>query len=78
MLQVVGGEGRVDDLLRLRTTKAAFAENSRVFEDVAFVIGGGVRVGAADADIEPYLRVALKRMLKDRITRMERLHRAIK
>jgi len=34
--------------------------------------------GSTDADIEPYLRAALKRMLKDRITRMERLHRTIK
>ena len=34
--------------------------------------------GSTDADVEPYLRAALKRMLKDRITQMERLHRAIK
>ena len=34
--------------------------------------------GSTDADIEPYLRAALKRMLKDRIARLERLHRTIK
>jgi hypothetical protein len=34
--------------------------------------------GSTDADIEPYLRAALKRMLKDRITRLERLHRTLK
>ena len=34
--------------------------------------------GSTDADVEPYLRSALKRMLKDRITQMERLHRTIK
>jgi hypothetical protein len=34
--------------------------------------------GSTDADIEPYLTAALKRMLKDRITRLEKLHRAIK
>ena len=31
-----------------------------------------------DADVEPYLRAALKKMLKDRIAQMERLHRTIK
>lgn len=34
--------------------------------------------GSTDADIEPYLRAALKSMLKDRIARMEKLHRTIK
>ena len=34
--------------------------------------------GSTDADIEPYLRAALKLMLKDRIARLERLHRTIK
>lgn len=34
--------------------------------------------GSTDADIEPYLRTALKRMLKDRIARLERLHRTLK
>ena len=34
--------------------------------------------GSTDADIEPYLQTALKRMLKDRITRLERLHRTLK
>ena len=34
--------------------------------------------GSTDADIEPYLRAALKKMLKERIARLERLHRTIK
>jgi hypothetical protein len=34
--------------------------------------------GSTDADIEPYLRAALKKMLKDRIARLEKLHRTIK
>lgn len=34
--------------------------------------------GSTDSDIEPYLRAALKNMLKDRIARMEKLHRTIK
>ncbi len=34
--------------------------------------------GSTDADVEPYLRAALKKMLKDRIAQMERLHRTIK
>ncbi len=34
--------------------------------------------GSTDADIEPYLRTALKSMLKQRIARLEKLHRTIK
>jgi hypothetical protein len=34
--------------------------------------------GSTDSDIEPYLRAALKRMLKERISQLEKLHRTIK
>ncbi|MGB5695235.1 MAG: hypothetical protein WBM46_06265 [Polyangiales bacterium] len=33
--------------------------------------------GSTDADVEPYLRAALKKMLKDRIAHMEKLHRTL-
>lgn len=33
--------------------------------------------GSTDADVEPYLRAALKKMLKDRIAQMEKLHRTL-
>ena len=49
-----------------------------VSEDAAHLYRQVVsNTGTTDADVEPYLRAALKTMLKDRIAEMEKLHRTI-
>ncbi len=35
------------------------------------------KTGSTDAEIEPYLKVALKAMLKDKIKAMEKLHQSL-
>lgn len=63
----------IDD--HLSESKITFA----VSEDTAHLYQQIVsHTGSTDADVEPYLRVALKRMLKERISQMEALHRSIK
>jgi hypothetical protein len=61
-----------DHLSESKITLAVSEETSRLYQQIVS------HSGSTDADIEPYLRAALKRMLKDRITQMEKLHRSIK
>jgi hypothetical protein len=61
-----------DHLSDSKITLAVSEETAHLYQQIVS------HTGSTDADIEPYLRAALKRMLKDRIIRMERLHRAIK
>ncbi|MFW2389530.1 MAG: hypothetical protein ACN4G0_14410 [Polyangiales bacterium] len=61
-----------DHLSESKVTLAVSEETAHLYQQIVS------HTGSTDADFEPYLRVALKRMLKDRITQMERLHRTIK
>lgn len=61
-----------DHFSESKITLAVSEETAQLYRQVVS------NTGSTDADVEPYLRAALKRMLKDRITQMERLHRAIK
>lgn len=61
-----------DHLSEAKITLAVSAETADLYREIVS------NTGSTDADIEPYLRIALKRMLKDRIARMEKLHRTIK
>jgi len=61
-----------DHLSESKITLAVSEETAHLYQQIVS------HTGSTDADIEPYLRVALKRMLKDRITQMEKLHRTIK
>ncbi len=63
----------IDDHLSESTiTFAVSTETANLYREIVS------HTGSTDADIEPYLRQALKSMLKDRIARMEKLHRTIK
>ncbi len=61
-----------DHLSESKITLAVSEETSHLYRQIVS------HSGSTDADIEPYLRAALKRMLKDRIAQMEKLHRSIK
>ena len=61
-----------DHLSDAKITLAVSEETAHLYQQIVS------HTGSTDADIEPYLTAALKRMLKDRITRLEKLHRAIK
>ena len=61
-----------DHLSESKITLAVSDETANLYQQLV------AHTGSTDDEIEPYLRVALKRMLKDRITQMERLHRSIK
>ncbi len=61
-----------DHLSESKITLAVSEETSSLYQQIVS------HSGSTDADIEPYLRAALKRMLKDRIAQMEKLHRSIK
>ena len=61
-----------DHLSASKITLAVSEETAQLYRQIVSHTGG------TDAEIEPYLRAALKRMLKDRIVRMEKLHRTIK
>ncbi len=61
-----------DHLSESKITLAVSEETAHLYQQIVS------HTGSTDADIEPYLRAALKKMLKDRIGDMERLHRSIK
>ena len=61
-----------DHLSASKITLAVSEETAQLYRQIVS------HTGSTDAEIEPYLRAALKRMLKDRIVRMEKLHRTIK
>jgi len=61
-----------DHLSDAKITLAVSDETAHLYQQIVS------HTGSTDADIEPYLRAALKKMLKDRIARLERLHRTIK
>lgn len=61
-----------DHLSEGKITLAVSPETADLYREIVS------NTGSTDADIEPYLRTALKRMLKERIARMEKLHRTIK
>ncbi len=61
-----------DHFSESKITLAVSEETAELYRQVVS------NTGSTDAEVEPYLRAALKRMLKDRITQMERLHRTIK
>ncbi len=61
-----------DHFSESKITLAVSSETADLYRDIVS------NTGSSDADIEPYLRAALKSMLKDRIARMEKLHRTIK
>lgn len=61
-----------DHLSESKITLAVSEETADLYRQVVS------NTGSTDADVEPYLRTALKTMLKDRIAQMEKLHRAIK
>ena len=60
-----------DHLSESKITLAVSEETAHLYRQVVS------NTGATDADVEPYLRGALKAMLKDRIAAMEKLHRTI-
>ena len=60
-----------DHLSEGKITLAVSAETAALYREIV------ANTGSTDTDIEPYLRAALKHMLKDRIARMEKLHRTI-
>ena len=62
----------IDDLSESKITLAVSEETAHLYQQIVS------HTGSTDADIEPYLRAALKKMLKDRIGDMEKLHRSIK
>jgi hypothetical protein len=61
-----------DHLSESKITLAVSEETAHLYQQIVS------HTGSTDADIEPYLRAALKKMLKDRIGDMEKLHRSIK
>ena len=61
-----------DHLSESKITLAVSEETAHLYQQIVS------NTGSTDADVEPHLRAALKKMLKDRITQMERLHRTIK
>ena len=61
-----------DHLSESKITVAVSKETADLYRQIVS------NTGSTDADVEPYFRAALKRMLKERITQMERLHRTIK
>ncbi|MDH3625796.1 MAG: hypothetical protein OEQ49_18165 [Myxococcales bacterium] len=61
-----------DHLSESKITLAVSSETADLYREIVS------NTGSTDADIEPHLRAALKSMLKDRIARMEKLHRTIK
>ena len=61
-----------DHLSESKITLAVSEETAHLYRQVVS------NTGTTDADVEPYLRAALKAMLKDRIAEMEKLHREIK
>jgi hypothetical protein len=61
-----------DHLSESKITLAVSEETAHLYRQIVS------NTGSTDADVEPYLRATLKKMLKDRITQMERLHRTIK
>ncbi len=61
-----------DHLSESKITLAVSEETAHLYQQIVS------HTGSTDADVEPYLRAALKRMLKDRIAQMEKLHRSIK
>lgn len=60
-----------DHLSESKITLAVSEETAHLYRQVVS------NTGTTDADVEPYLRAALKAMLKDRIAAMEKLHRTI-
>ena len=60
-----------DHLSESKITLAVSEETAHLYQQIVS------HTGSTDADVEPYLRVALKRMLKERIAQMEALHRSI-
>ncbi len=61
-----------DHLSESKITLAVPEQTAHLYQQIVS------HTGSTDADVEPYLRAALKKMLKDRIAQMERLHRTIK
>lgn len=61
-----------DHLSESKITLAVTEQTAHLYQQIVS------HTGSTDADVEPYLRAALKKMLKDRIAQMERLHRTIK
>lgn len=61
-----------DHLSEGKITLAVSEETTALYREIV------ANTGSTDADIEPYLRAALKSMLKDRIARMQKLHRTLK
>lgn len=61
-----------DHLSESKITLAVSEQSAHLYQQIVS------HTGSTDADVEPYLRAALKRMLKDRIAQMEKLHRSIK
>ena len=61
-----------DHLSESKITLAVSEETAHLYRQVVS------NTGSTDAEVEPYLRTALKTMLKDRIAQMEKLHRRIK
>ena len=60
-----------DHLSEGKITLAVSAGTAALYREIV------ANTGSTDADIEPYLREALKHMLKDRIARMQNLHRTL-
>jgi hypothetical protein len=61
-----------DHLSESKVTLSVSEEVSNLYRQIVS------NTGSTDSDIEPYLRAALKRMLKERISQLEKLHRTIK
>ena len=61
-----------DHLSESKITLAVSEETAHLYQQIVS------NTGSTDAEVEPYLWAALKKMLKDRITQMERLHRTLK
>jgi len=61
-----------DHLSESKVTLSVSEEVSNLYRQIVS------NTGSTDSDIEPYLRAALKKMLKERISQLEKLHRTIK
>lgn len=61
-----------DHLSESKVTLSVSEEVSSLYRQIVS------NTGSTDSDIEPYLRAALKTMLKERISQLQRLHRTIK
>jgi post-segregation antitoxin (ccd killing protein) len=60
-----------DHLSESKITLAVPEETAHLYRQVVS------DTGSTDAEVEPYLRAALKSMLKDRIAQLQTLHRSI-